>query len=89
MASLEITGTGTGGFHIGTVSLMPADNIDGFRPDTTSLLRQINMGFWRYGGNYTSASSGTTSLATSISARRIWTTHGTPCRPTISAWTSS
>ena len=33
---------------------MPADNVDGFRPDTTSLLRQIKMGFWRYGGNYTS-----------------------------------
>ncbi len=51
---IEISSTGTGSFHIGTVSLMPADNIDGFRPDTTSLLRQINMGFWRYGGNYTS-----------------------------------
>jgi alpha-N-arabinofuranosidase len=53
-ATIEITGTGAGSFHIGTLSLMPADNIDGFRPDTTSLLRQIKMGFWRYGGNYTS-----------------------------------
>ena len=53
-AALEITGTGTGDFHIGTVSLMPADNIEGFRPDTIALLKQINMGFWRYGGNYTS-----------------------------------
>ncbi len=53
-ASIEITGTGTGSFHIGTLSLMPADNVQGFRPDTTSLLRQIKMGFWRYGGNYTS-----------------------------------
>jgi alpha-N-arabinofuranosidase len=51
---IEIAGTGTGTFHIGTLSLMPADNIVGFRPDTTSLLRQIKMGFWRYGGNYTS-----------------------------------
>jgi len=51
---IEIAGTGTGTFHIGTLSLMPADNIEGFRPDTTSLLRQIKMGFWRYGGNYTS-----------------------------------
>jgi alpha-N-arabinofuranosidase len=51
---IEISGTGSGTFHIGTLSLMPADNIDGFRPDTTSLLRQIKMGFWRYGGNYTS-----------------------------------
>jgi len=53
-ATLEITGTGSGDFHIGTLSLMTADNIDGFRPDTTALLRQIKMGFWRYGGNYTS-----------------------------------
>ena len=53
-ATFEISGTGTGTFHVGTVSLMPADNIDGFRRDTTSQLRQIEMGFWRYGGNYTS-----------------------------------
>jgi alpha-N-arabinofuranosidase len=53
-ATIEITGTGAGSFHIGTLSLMPADNIQGFRPDTTALLRQIKMGFWRYGGNYTS-----------------------------------
>ena len=52
--TIEISGTGAGTFHVGTLSLMPADNIDGFRPDTTSLLRQIKMGFWRYGGNYTS-----------------------------------
>ncbi len=53
-AALEVTGTGTGDFHIGTLTLMPADNIDGFRPDAIALLKQINMGFWRYGGNYTS-----------------------------------
>ena len=38
---IEITGTGRGSFHIGAVSLMPADNIRGFRPDTTSLLKQL------------------------------------------------
>jgi alpha-N-arabinofuranosidase len=52
--AIEITGTGAGDFHIGTISLMPADNVEGFRPDTTALIRQINSGFWRYGGNYTS-----------------------------------
>lgn len=52
--AIEITGTGKGDFHIGTLSLMPADNIQGFRPDTTALLSKIKMGFWRYGGNYTS-----------------------------------
>jgi alpha-N-arabinofuranosidase len=52
--TLEITGTGTGSFHIGTVSLMPADNVDGFRPDTIALLRQLHAGFWRFpGGNFT------------------------------------
>ena len=53
-AALEIVGTGGGSFHIGAVSLMPVDNIDGFRPDTIALLRQIKSGFWRFGGNYTS-----------------------------------
>ncbi|MGD1108146.1 MAG: hypothetical protein ABR865_13960 [Terracidiphilus sp.] len=53
-AALQITGTGTGNFHIGTLSLMPADNIEGFRADTIPLIRQIKSGFWRYGGNYTS-----------------------------------
>jgi alpha-N-arabinofuranosidase len=54
-ARLEITGTGTGSFHVGAVSLMPADNIHGFRRDTTELLRQLNSGFYRLpGGNYIS-----------------------------------
>jgi alpha-N-arabinofuranosidase len=54
-ASLEITGTGSGDFHIGTVSLMPADNVQGFRPDTIAVLRQIHSGFWRLpGGNFLS-----------------------------------
>jgi alpha-L-arabinofuranosidase len=52
--SLQITGTGTGSFHVGTVSLMPADNVDGFRSDTIDLLRQLHSGFWRFpGGNFT------------------------------------
>jgi alpha-L-arabinofuranosidase len=53
-AAIEISGIGSGNFHIGTVSLMPADNIEGFRADTIPLIRQIKSGFWRYGGNYTS-----------------------------------
>jgi alpha-L-arabinofuranosidase len=53
--TFEITGTGSGDFHIGTVSLMPADNIDGFRPDTIALLRQMHAGMWRLpGGNFIS-----------------------------------
>lgn len=54
-ATFEVTATGTGEMHIGTVSLMPADNIDGFRPDTIALLRQLHSGFWRLpGGNFIS-----------------------------------
>ncbi len=53
--ALQITGTGAGNFHIGTVSLMPADNVEGFRPDTIALLRQLHSGFWRLpGGNFLS-----------------------------------
>ena len=53
--TLQITGTGTGNFHVGTVSLMPADNVQGFRPDTTALLRQLHSGIWRLpGGNFLS-----------------------------------
>ncbi|MEO6816699.1 MAG: alpha-L-arabinofuranosidase C-terminal domain-containing protein [Edaphobacter sp.] len=54
-ATLEITGTGNGSFHVGTVSLMPADNVEGFRPDTIALLRELHSGFWRLpGGNFLS-----------------------------------
>jgi len=53
--SIEITATGTGNFHIGTLSLMPSDNVQGFRPDTIALLRQLHSGFWRLpGGNFIS-----------------------------------
>jgi alpha-L-arabinofuranosidase len=52
---IEIAGTGTGSFHIGAVSLMPADNIKGFRADTRALLRQLDSGMYRLpGGNFIS-----------------------------------
>jgi alpha-N-arabinofuranosidase len=54
-ARLEITGTGTGTFRVGTISLMPADNIDGWRADTTGILRTLHSGMWRLpGGNFLS-----------------------------------
>ena len=54
-ATLEIAGTGSGNFHIGTVSLMPTDNIQGFRPDTIALLKAMHSGMWRLpGGNFLS-----------------------------------
>jgi len=49
-AALEITGSGSGSFHIGAVSLMPADNVNGFRPEVIALLRQLHSGFWRLPG---------------------------------------
>ena len=53
--ALEITGTGRGNFHLGAVSLMPADNLDGFRPEVIAQLKQLHSGFWRLpGGNYIS-----------------------------------
>ena len=54
-AALEITGTGSGNFHIGTVSLMPDDNLQGFRPDTIADLKKLRSGMWRLpGGNFLS-----------------------------------
>ncbi len=53
--AIEITGTGTGNFHVGTLSLMPSDNVQGFRPDTIELLRGLHAGMWRLpGGNFIS-----------------------------------
>jgi len=55
-ATLEITGTGTGSFHVGTVSLMPADNIEGFRPEVIAALKQMRFGVLRFpGGNFVSS----------------------------------
>jgi len=55
-ATLEITGTGAGSFHVGTVSLMPADNIEGFRPEVIAALKQLRFGVLRFpGGNFVSA----------------------------------
>jgi len=52
---LEIIGTGKGTFHIGVVSLMPADNIGGFRADMIKLLKELNSGIYRWpGGNFAS-----------------------------------
>ncbi len=53
---IEIAGTGSGSLRVGAVSLMPADNIRGFRRDTTGLLKQLRSGMYRFpGGNFLSA----------------------------------
>ena len=55
-ATLEITATGKGSFHVGAVSLMPSDNIEGFRPEVIAALKQLHFGALRFpGGNFVSA----------------------------------
>jgi alpha-N-arabinofuranosidase len=55
-ARLEITGKGTGSFRLGAVSLMPADNIKGFRADTIALMKEIDCNILRIpGGNFISS----------------------------------
>jgi alpha-N-arabinofuranosidase len=44
-----------GSCFVGTVSLMPADNIDGMRADTLGLLKELNAPMYRWpGGNFVS-----------------------------------
>jgi alpha-N-arabinofuranosidase len=52
---LEIRCYGSGSVAIGTVSLMPADNVEGFRKDTLALLRELDSPIYRWpGGNFVS-----------------------------------
>ncbi|MEN6561485.1 MAG: alpha-L-arabinofuranosidase C-terminal domain-containing protein [Acidobacteriota bacterium] len=54
-ARLEIVSSGRGAFGIGTVSIMPADNVDGFRPQVLALLRELDAPVYRWpGGNFVS-----------------------------------
>ena len=40
-ARFEIVGSGTGAFHVGAVSLMPADNVQGFRAEVIAALAPV------------------------------------------------
>ena len=54
-ASFSVTAEGTGTVHIGCVSLMPADNVDGMRADTLACLKELNSPVYRWpGGNFVS-----------------------------------
>lgn len=54
-ARLEIAGTGSGAVHIGAVSLMPANNVQGFRAEVIAALKQLHSGVYRFpGGNFVS-----------------------------------
>jgi alpha-L-arabinofuranosidase len=53
--SLEILGTGTGTFHIGAVSLMPADNVQGFHAGMIRLFKEEGFKMFKWpGGNFVS-----------------------------------
>jgi alpha-N-arabinofuranosidase len=53
---IEVLGTGQGTYRVGAISLMPADNIRGFRPDLIALLKAQHSGMYRFpGGNFLSA----------------------------------
>ena len=52
----EISGTGSGSFRIGVVSLMPADNVSGFKAATIARLKELGVEIARWpGGNFVSA----------------------------------
>jgi alpha-N-arabinofuranosidase len=54
-ASVEIQNMGRAPVLVGAVSLMPADNVRGFRRDTLGLLKQLNSPIYRWpGGNFVS-----------------------------------
>ena len=54
-ARLEITSRGSGRLTIGSVSLMPADSILGWRPDTLALVKALDSPVYRWpGGNFVS-----------------------------------
>lgn len=55
-ARFQILAQGTGQLSVGAVSLMPADNLDGFRPEVIGVLKQLHSGAYRFpGGNFVSA----------------------------------
>ncbi len=52
---LEIVCQGSEAFRLAAISLMPADNLEGFRPEVIKLLRELNSPVYRWpGGNFVS-----------------------------------
>ena len=53
--TLSIVVSGKGSVTVGCVSLMPADNVEGFRKDTLDLLKELGGTIYRWpGGNFVS-----------------------------------
>jgi alpha-L-arabinofuranosidase len=54
-AILSVEPVGKGKLWVGTASLMPGDNIEGFRSDVLALLKELNSPVYRWpGGNFVS-----------------------------------
>jgi alpha-L-arabinofuranosidase len=54
-AVITVEPVGKGKLWVGTVSLMPSDNVEGFRTDVLTLLRELNSPVYRWpGGNFVS-----------------------------------
>jgi len=54
-ARLEIVASGRGSFKVGTASIMPADNVRGFRPEVLARLKELDSPVYRWpGGNFVS-----------------------------------
>jgi alpha-N-arabinofuranosidase len=52
---MEILSRGSEAFRVAAVSLMPADNLEGFRPEVIKLLLELNSPVYRWpGGNFVS-----------------------------------
>ncbi len=52
---IEIVSRGKGSFKIGTLTLMPADNLNGWRSDVVALLKKLDSPLYRWpGGNFVS-----------------------------------
>jgi len=55
-ARFEITANGRDEVRVGVLSLMPADNVEGFRAEVIHALKELNSGVYRFpGGNFVSA----------------------------------
>ncbi|MCJ7485699.1 MAG: alpha-L-arabinofuranosidase [Candidatus Aminicenantes bacterium] len=54
-ARLEIASSGRGWFKVGAASIMPVDNVEGFRPEVLALLKELDSPVYRWpGGNFVS-----------------------------------
>jgi len=54
-ASFEIVGSGMGSFRIGTLSLMPLDNVQGFNSEVLMFMKNLDAPIYRWpGGNFVS-----------------------------------